>query len=223
MPGAICGWCGVYANMQRISDARTTRVDKVTDRIHITIAYACDHCHLMTLASWTGKDPKASPIEPWLERVSEEFQWLPPRTVTKEFSHVPATIASFASEAHRAFSVDLHRACVGMARAAIQATAKERGITDRNLYSGIQRLREKGYLRHTLEEAAHGIRTAGNEVLHADLVDLPITRKEAEIVLNLMDLVLEEVYQVAGRIAELNALRTARTGSPEESDDASAA
>src|SRR5207249_4967685 len=119
------------------------------------------------------------------------------------------------------FSVNAHRGAVGLARAVIQGAGKEKGIAAGNLYSAIEQLHVDGHIRARVKTAAHAIRDSGNEVLHADLTDRPVSRDEAQIVLKLMDVVLEDVYQVDGGIAELEALRVGRTAGAVQSASAS--
>ncbi|MEV4390207.1 hypothetical protein AB0J68_31615, partial [Micromonospora sp. NPDC049580] len=55
------------------------------------------------------------------------------RVAGKEFPDVPAHIAETADEAHRCHSIKAYRAGVLLARSVIEATAKEKGITNGGL------------------------------------------------------------------------------------------
>ena len=107
-----------------------------------------------------------------------------------------------------------------MARAAVEATAKERGITKGNLESKIDQLAKDDHISEAMRLAAHEIRFAGNEAAHGDLVDEPITVDDAAEIVDLMDAILERVYQEPAKVARVRASREARQ-KPKEPSEAS--
>lgn len=87
-----------------------------------------------------------------------------PLTVARvEFPDVPDPIARAASEAHQALAASAPLASVAMARAAIEATAKDKGITKNGIYAKIEQLAKDGHISQAMKDAAHEIRLAGNE------------------------------------------------------------
>jgi hypothetical protein len=68
---------------------------------------------------------------------------------------------------------------VVMARATVEATAKDKGITSGKLQSKIEQLAANGHISEAMKEAAHEIRFAGNDAAHGDLVGEPISVEEA--------------------------------------------
>jgi hypothetical protein len=128
----------------------------------------------------------------------------------KSYPDVPEGIGTAASEAHQALGADAPRASVAMARATVEATAKERGISKGNLESKIDQLAKDGHISEAMRLAAHEIRFAGNEVAHGDLVDEPITVDDAAEIGDLMDAILERVYQEPAKVGRVRASREAR-------------
>jgi len=97
-----------------------------------------------------------------------------------------------------------------MARAVIEATAKDKGITNGDVQAKINQLAADGHISAAMKEAAHEIRFAGNEAAHGDLVGEPIGIDEAAEVVELMDAILERVYQEPAKVARVRASREAR-------------
>lgn len=131
----------------------------------------------------------------------------------KDFPDVPARIASLASEAHSCLSINAARGAVALARAVIEAVAKDKGISANGIQSKIDGMVTAGLIRKNVADAAHQIRWDGNEVAHGDIDTDPITPDEAEDTLGLMDVVLTEVYQTAAQVARVAANRQARKAS----------
>jgi hypothetical protein len=128
----------------------------------------------------------------------------------KVYLDVPEAIAAAASEACQSLGAEAPRAAVAMARAVIEATAKEKGITRGNIQAKIEQLAADGHISEAMKEAAHEIRLTANEAAHGDLVDEPISVYEAREVVELMDAILERVYQEPAKVARVRASREAR-------------
>src|SRR5215472_9035430 len=58
---------------------------------------------------------------------------------------------------------------VAVARAVVEAVAKDRGITTGNLKSKIDSLHSQGHITASMRDAATEIRFAGNDAAHGDL------------------------------------------------------
>ena len=130
---------------------------------------------------------------------------------TKDYPDVPAPLAAAANEAHSALGAKAVRASVTMARATIEATAKERDINKGNLASKIDQLASAGHISEAMRLAAHEIRFAGNEAAHGDLINEPVDFAAANEIVSLMDAILERVYQEPARVARIRASRKERT------------
>jgi hypothetical protein len=130
--------------------------------------------------------------------------------MSKTYPDVPEAIATAASEAHQALGALASRASVAMARATVESTAKDKGITGQNLETKINNLAAAGLISEAMREAAHEIRFAGNEAAHGDLVDEPIGVDEASEIVRLMDAILHRVYQEPAEVARVRSRREAR-------------
>ncbi len=123
---------------------------------------------------------------------------------------MPAHIAEAAAEAYSCHSIGAYRAAGALARAVVEATAKDKGITGRTLYDRIEQLEQQGLVRPLVREAAHEIRHFGNDMAHGDLVE-DLTEEAATETLALMDELLSEVYQAPARIARVRSARESRS------------
>ena len=142
--------------------------------------------------------------------------WYPKEPLVKAYPEfVPASIASVAAEAHACLSVQSFRGAVALARAVVEATAKEKGITRNGIQTKIDELFAQGLIYEHVKDAAHEVRFAGNEVAHGDLVDEPISSGEAAAILELMDMVLDGVFIAPGKTAAQAARRQERRASDE--------
>lgn len=73
----------------------------------------------------------------------DEVVW-PKPTGVREYPDVPEAIGTSANEAHLALAANAARAAVVMARAVIEATAKDKGIKSGSLESKIEQLADQG-------------------------------------------------------------------------------
>jgi hypothetical protein len=171
-----------------------SEVDSITRFIE-----TCDNCEMPVCGAYTSDADDEEDIEVWPKAVSR-----------KSYRDVPEAIASAASEAHQALGAFAPRAAVAMARAVVEATAKQKGITGGRLESKIDNLAEEGLISEATKEVAHEIRFAGNEVAHGDLVQEPVSVEGARDIVELMDVILQRVYQEPAKVARIRADREAR-------------
>lgn len=174
----------------------------------VVAAYVCDACGRPSVAQWQDDVPPEFAGETRDPLPSD--QWWPDAAAGKEFPDVPKPIAAAASEAHLCLSVNALRGACALARAVVEACAKERGITEGRLYSKITALHDKGLIREDIKAAAHEIRHFGNGAAHGDLTD-PTSPEEAAAILELMDELLHELYQTPATVARLRSARQADT------------
>ncbi|MEU5162788.1 DUF4145 domain-containing protein [Streptomyces sp. NPDC020875] len=146
--------------------------------------------------------------------------WTPRHVSHPSFPDVPDQIAETAAEAHACLSVDAHRGAVALARAVVEATAKEKGIIKGSLVAKIDALHAAGHMREITREVAHEIRLGGNEIAHGDLGAEPMPAGDAQAIVRLMDEILHEVYQGPAAMRQLKQNRIDRekrnSGSPLE-------
>lgn len=182
--------------------------------------YQCPNCDRLNLASEysdsaTGSgrngDTNDADRHHWYTPT-----WLPRHQEVREFRDVPPHIAQAASEATLCLSVGAYRAVGSLARAVIEATAKEKKVGQgQKLAAKIDALHEADHIRKHTKEQAHEIRHFGNDMAHGDFVD-PVTKEEAEEVIELMAELLDKVYRSPARLAQRKAAREAKKAS--ESD-----
>ena len=100
--------------------------------------------------------------------------WMPqPGTTTdgESFADVPASVADAAAEAVLCLEAGAPRGAILLARAAIEATAKDRGVTKGSLAQKIDQLHEGGHIRTYLRDGAYEVRYTGNDMAHGDFPD----------------------------------------------------
>ncbi|TDC45055.1 DUF4145 domain-containing protein [Actinomadura sp. KC345] len=144
-------------------------------------------------------------------------QFWPTSVGGKSFPDVPGDIAETADEAHRCYSIQAYRAAMAMVRAVIEATAKNKGITSGNLENKIDQLALQGFIREDAKDAAHAVRLVGNDAAHGDLATMILDKPDALDVLDLMDDILDEVFQSPAKVARVRANRAARKAAAQQS------
>ncbi|AKK30725.1 hypothetical protein AB431_20755 [Mycobacterium sp. EPa45] len=135
--------------------------------------------------------------------------WRPSHTETHRYPNVPEHIAEAATEAYECHSCEHYRGAIMLARAVIEATAKDNSITTGTLFNKIEKMATSGLIRTVIKDAAHGVRELGNEMAHGDFVD-PITPEESELVIHLMGEILNDVYQSPAVISQAQQAAQAR-------------
>jgi uncharacterized protein DUF4145 len=174
-------------------------------------AFTCDHCHRMSIGEALDSAPvHRREIEPYLEEDPYgTVKWYPERGTAKAFPDVPQHIAEAASEATYCLSLGAYRAVGSLARAVVEAAAKERGITSGTLGSKIDKMYEQHLIREHIKEAAHEVRHFGNDMAHGDFVEA-VTEEEATEAVALMEEVLNEVFQSPAKVARARESRLAK-------------
>jgi hypothetical protein len=196
MPALTCPHCGVYARFtkewERKSDPEDTLVEHVA-------CLTCDYCRRPIVA------------DIGIYGIAEFW----PKTIRgKDFPDVPDALAEAAGQAYMCLSAGSPMGAVVVARAVIEAVAKDHGISGGDLKAKIDRLYDDGHITATMRDAATEIRFAGNEAAHGDLLaevveERPAIEDAGEIVA-LMDSILERLYQEPARIAKIRRRRETR-------------
>lgn len=194
MASRVCWNCGAYAYMRPVGEIWSRRSPKAV----WYIAFICDSCGAMSvgtgsdqdLSDWSGQEASL------VERLGYEpvITWIPAQGVGKRFDDVPTDIGQAASEAYACYSIGSYRAATLLARAVVEATAKDKGHTKGSLVSKIQALEEARTINPSLAEAAHEIRLMGNNMAHGDFME-PVSEEDCDDLLDFMSSLLEEVYQ----------------------------
>lgn len=150
-------------------------------------------------------------------------RWMPlPGAQEREsFADVPPSVADAAAEATLCMEAGALRGAIMLARAVIEATAKDKGVKNGSLSQKIDQLHERGYIRTYLRDGAHEVRYTGNDMAHGDF-PATISGKDAEVLLQLMREVLMEVYQDPARRERLVRLARDAREAREAPDDSMA-
>lgn len=128
------------------------------------------------------------------------------RVKERGFPDVPIHIAKAANEVHGCFRAKMFRAVGPGARGVLEATVKQKGITGKNIAEKIDNLAIAGYIGPKIQEAAHEIRLFGNDMAHGDFA-AEVDADRASAILDLMDDVLNGVYQAPAAVARARQLR----------------
>lgn len=220
MDRRVCGWCQARSNLDDLLGSTTVTAyasdPLVAGRYIAMVAYRCQGCGLLSLAYATDDDAEVDPYpdSSWIRQFVEDAndaqkRWLPEQVVRHEYPDVPTHIADAASEAQQSFAVGRLRSAVLLARAVIEAVAKDQGITTGKLVAKIDEMHTRGLVRQHIREGAHEIRHLGNDMAHGDFV-ASVDMGDAGLVMALMDEMLVEVYQSPARVARFQARRAAR-------------
>lgn len=178
-----------------------------------TGAYTCNSCGHYNIANVLVADlDDYASIDSALDQAEPILAWLPSEARGKSFPDVPKEIGDAASEVHACLSIQAHRAAVALARAVVEATAKEKGFDKGSLKEKIDKLASAGHLRASTKDAAHEVRLDGNAIAHGDLAIDPPDADEATEIVALMDEVLQEVYQGPARVETVRNNRKNREG-----------
>lgn len=205
----ICGHCGVNSYFRPIGDPLHVSLSKspgVTTHV-LNQAHQCITCNRLSLAEWKAADRNVGIFMPTLSN-AQSVKWTPQHAISKEYVSVPPEISAAASEAWASYSYGAFRGAMAIARAVVEATAKERNATGNTLYARIEKLKDEQIIRAVIADAAHEIRFFGNDIAHGDFAE-EIDEGDVLQALELMDLVLSEVYESVAKIASVREKRLA--------------
>lgn len=200
-----CAFCGnqthFTARHGQIFD-REVEGGKYSHRAKLEVAATCDACTRFNVATGTlpwrhtnhslDDYPSGSTLTKEAEAM-EDVTWSPPSMVQADTEYIPNEIAGFYQEAHDAFSIGAFRAVLLLSRSVIEATAKVNDAGGNNLVAKIDSLHQEGIIRPGTKKVAHALRILGNDMAHGDLDATP-TQEDAEDVLRLVRMVLDDVY-----------------------------
>lgn len=171
-------------------------------------AFTCDFCSGLSVASSGHRitDSEGYPTNMVNLRSDDAWTWHPRTGDSPEFPDVPEHVTNAAKEAHASASIGAPMAAILMARTVVEASAKHFGVEEGNLPVKIDGLRDKNLIRPGIADAAHEIRYLGNNMAHGDIDDKP-SAEDAADVLQLMDQLLNELFQGPALVARIRAKR----------------
>lgn len=188
--------------------------DPATGRtiFHTECVFACDQCQRLSVAAYVGSETASDMSTPSLNAFFSTYQpteWAPKYVEGQSFPDVPPHISDAAGEAHKGASAGNFMSAILMARTVIEATAKDKGITEGSLKRKIELMVAGHLIRPHIQEVADEVRHFGNDMAHGDIA-VPVTEADTDQVLGLMDEILNEVYQGPARVAAVKRRRIER-------------
>ena len=212
MANRLCWKCDNKSHMTKQGN-QTVAKNQVNGEFIIQASFQCDECGYLSVGMAPSLKALQSIPADYLDK--GEPMWFPTYGERTEYPDVPRRIGEASSEAHLCHSVGAYRAAVLLARAVIEATAKDKGITKGLLVTKIDEMNKQELIRKVVKDGAHEVRHLGNDMAHGDFVN-PVEVEESEEVLELMAEVLHDVYQQEARVVRRRAAREARkTGAAE--------
>lgn len=200
-----CGYCRLRTHMTvRIGEFMNVGTSD-NPRWITQILCKCDHCGQLSIATVIGANwqgPQVENLDRQLNDPGVRVTWTPRLGISMEFPDVPSHIASAASEAHECASIGANRAAILLARTVIEASAKSQGITTGNLHGKIQQMEKDGTIRSLIVQAAMGVKDFGNDMAHGD-IEQDVTDEDVVETLELMGVILNEVFQIEARTRTL--------------------
>jgi hypothetical protein len=207
MASRVCYVCDTKAHVTLVDKSGRQR-PVAEGGVMISAAFVCDECGAMSIGQ-RRMPSLISDVGAYLNGQGRVETWLPVHGSGRAFPDVPDHISQAATEAFRCHSIGAFRAAGSLARAVIEATAKDKGVTMNGIASKIDAMAEQGLIRPHIQEAAHEVRHLGNDMAHGDFIE-PVTLEESTLSLELMAEVLNEVFQSPARVAKARQAREAR-------------
>ena len=207
MPNHVCWMCKAYTGHELIGDPTIVRAEVApaspSGKQFVCAPMACSICRGQSIAMATvGPEYAMMHLRPFFDNArGDELRWRPSATESHGYPDVPPHISEAATEAFECQSSEHYRGAILLARAVIEATAKDVGITSGKLTSKIEAMAAAGLIRNIIKDAAHRIRQLGNDMAHGDFVD-PVSAEESRLVIRLMGDILNDVYQTPAAISQ---------------------
>lgn len=207
MPNHVCWLCKSNTGHELNGDATFIGPEvappSATGKRMVCASFTCSICFGQSIAiGAVGPGYNARTLTGFFQQVrGDELRWRPSVTETTNYPNVPDHIGEAATEAYECHSNEHYRGAIMLARAVIEATAKDNGVTSGTLYNKIEAMASGGLIRAIIKNAAHGVRELGNEMAHGDFVD-PISAEESKLVIQLMGEILNDVYQSPAVISQ---------------------
>lgn len=216
-PSGMCGYCGHIVVFEPASDATITSASETGWGTRQEAAGRCPKCFRLNIAMQIDFDDYTEPSEtPWGIKASqaiwEGYVEIIPRIPKLDvFENVPEHIAESAREAESCLFYGNYRGAGALARAVIEAIAKDRKAQGNKLFDRIAKLKDAGPLSDLAVQQAHEIRILGNDLAHGDFTNAPDSRDVSDAVA-LLKVIINEIYQAPAKLKEMQERRDARKG-----------
>jgi hypothetical protein len=120
-----------------------------TGLLEAAALYTCSQCNAPSIGL-VYADSNHYRADLIMNNLDVEPRWIPEAGSGKDYPEVPPTIASTADEAHRCYSIKAYRGAIALARAALEATAKDKGYTKGGLQQKIKDMTDDRLLRSNI-------------------------------------------------------------------------
>lgn len=193
-------------------DARFSKGDEFNP-FEGLLVYSCVNCGF----------PNIAEVRVTLEEARSDYdpedhivRWLPIEPMGKDYPNVPTGIASIASEVHKCLEIGANRAAVILARSAVEGIVADQEETSskKKLYERIDGLRKTGKITSRTADAATAIRLCGNDYVHNVLE--PVDRGYAEIVIQILDSIIDDLYSNPSLVSQAMAYAKGRRKTQQE-------
>jgi hypothetical protein len=201
-----CWDCGQYTRMSPVPGSG----GRMDDDFSRYATFRCADCGALAVGYFEMDHEKGQTATRWVP--------LPGKGERESFEDVPWPVAHAAAEASLCMQAGALRGAILLARAVIEATAKDKGVTKGNLAQKIDQLHERGFIRAYLRDGAHEVRYTGNDMAHGDF-PAAVSHADTEVLLQLMREVLMEVYQDPARRERLARMAREAREAREAPDD----
>jgi hypothetical protein len=158
----------------------------------------CQNCTGYVMAFWSAARSGM---------IHDSIVFPTPTVVTRAPDEWPQDVGANWVEAHRSLFGENWRAAVMMARSALQAAMRQQGATGKTLKGEIDDLAAKEILPPVMKDWSTEIRELGNDVAHPDPGQRPLSRKDAQDIVEFLDYLLEYLYTLPHRVAQYRARR----------------
>ncbi|MBP2414734.1 hypothetical protein JOF48_003533 [Arthrobacter stackebrandtii] len=218
MASRVCGYCGVHAHFALKGETTIT----LDNDSHRTIAYvqatfSCAACGFLSLAltevyagtaEWDYERTAGHEAQYWEQIGIDKCL---PENDGPSISNLPLAVESASAEAFRCFKSGQFRAAIIMARGTIEACAKANNITAGTLLDKISEMHGRHMILASTKSAAEAIRIIDSDMAHGDLT-ASVTWSEARDCVQLMELILREVFELPQLAAQLRSRTARRSG-----------
>jgi hypothetical protein len=200
MPSRACGYCGVHAHFTPVGPTHVAYEDEGFME-YVQSSFECAACGLVSLGTTDlvsgmpgfRADLKVRSEKRYWDLIGVDT-WLPGNT-GPTIQNLPPAVAVASADAYKSYKSGIIPGAVLLARTTIEATAKDHGITQGTLAAKFQKMLDDGLILESTKRAADAIRHLGNDMAHGDL-EVALGRDVARDVVELMQLVLREVYEL---------------------------
>lgn len=175
----------------------------------LSAAFECNHCHDINIGHFEHTELEPSRMRHHLSAGEVAIEWAPANRTAPDYPDTKGAIREPAIEAYTARDNNALRAAILMARSVLEAICKDHGYEkndkgrDMSLFSKIDAMHADGVITKRLKDSAHAIRELGNGMAHGDFATSKPEPEDADDVLALMTMFIDQLYVQDARTTRL--------------------